>query len=159
MSDYQSLASAVETTLGADAWLGDRNNVRTIEVHARGFDISEQKDPLFIDPSDLPALVINPNAVKKNQEGTATNEILDIVTVQVATVTRHRDPRSGLTDHYAIIKNLEAVLDKQKSSANDLGIDAYVRQAGTTDPEIQKKGDYYFFTSFTEAVVELTTTF
>jgi hypothetical protein len=57
-----------------------------------------------------------------------------------------------------VVGNIERVLEKQKSSNNDLGIGGFVREV-TTDEEQFKKGEYYYFISTTNAQIELTVNF
>ena len=48
MTDTVALGAAVETTLKADAWVGNLANVKTIEIHKRGFKIQDLRDALQI---------------------------------------------------------------------------------------------------------------
>ena len=59
MTDYTSLANALQTTLTADAWLGNSGNVKTIEIHRRGFSLQDAKDAQFFSHTDLPAIAIS----------------------------------------------------------------------------------------------------
>ena len=158
MTDYTALGNAIKTTLQNDLWLGNSLNVKTIETHKRGFSIQDEKDARFFAPFDLPAIAVVPNVEGKQQEPGATNEIRETVPAQVIVVTRHRDIQLGLTDHHTLVSNIERVLDKQKSSINDLGIGGYVREVNTSE-ELFKKGEYYYFISTTTAQIELTVNF
>jgi hypothetical protein len=158
MTDYTSLGAAIKTTFEADAWLGNVANVKTIEVHKRGFKINKDKDSLYMDTDGLPGIIIIPNMQPKGQNQTTTNEIEEIIKSQVITLTRHRKLQVGMNAHFALVANVERVLQKQKSSADDLGIDAFVRSVSTEDNN-DKEGDYYYFTSQTSAEIELTATF
>jgi len=158
VTDYTALATAIKTTLLSDPWVGNSANVKTLETHKRGFSMQNEKDARFFAPSDLPAIAVVPNAEGKQQEPGATNEIRETVMAQVIAVTRQRDPQLGLTAHYSVVGNIERVLEKQKSSNNDLGIGGFVREV-TTDEEQFKKGEYYYFISTTNAQIELTVNF
>ncbi len=158
MTDYVSVANAIQATLTADAWMGDPNNVRTIEVYKRGFQLQDEKDALFFSPADLPALAVVPNAAAKQQTLETTNEIRETVSAQVVAVTRHRDAQAGWTAHQAIVRNIERVLEAQKSSQADLGMDAFVRGVATTEEQF-KKGAHYYFATTTTAEIELTASF
>lgn len=155
MTDYTFLANAVKTTLENDSWLGNPANVKTIEIHRRGFSLQDSKDARFFSASDVPAIAVIPNSGPKQQRLETTNEIRETVLCEISAVSRDRDSRVGMTAHQARIQNIERVLEKQKSSANDFGIDAFVRQVSTTEEQI-KKGEYYYFLSTTTASVELT---
>lgn len=158
MTDYTVLGNAIKTTLQNDLWVGNSSNVKTLETHKRGFSIQDEKDARFFSPSDLPAVAIIPNSEGKQQEPGATNEIRETVSTQVIAVTRHRDAQSGLTAHYYLVTNIERVLDKQKSSIDDLGIGGFVQGVSTSEEQF-KKGDYYYFISTTTAQIELTVNF
>lgn len=155
MTDYTALASAMQTTFEADAWLGNSANVKIIEIHKRGFSIQDEKDAQFFSTADLPAIAIVPNSAPKQQRLETTNEILETLASEVVAVSRNRDLQAGMTSHQAIANNIERVLEKQKSSQSNLGIDAFVRQVATTETQF-KKGEYYYFVSTTTARIELT---
>ncbi|MBN4077915.1 hypothetical protein JYT29_01145 [Nitrospina gracilis] len=156
MTDYTALGNAIKTTLQNDTWIG--NNIQTIETHKRGFSIQDEKDARFFSTDDLPAIAIVPNSEGKQQETETTNEIRETVPAQVVAVTRQRNAQSGMTIHHTFVQNIERVLEKQKSSANNLGIDAFVQSVNTTEEQF-KKGEYYYFISTSTAQIELTTSF
>ncbi len=156
MTDYTALGNAIKTTLQNDTWIG--NNVQTIETHKRGFSIQDEKDARFFATDDLPAIAIVPNSEGKQQEIQTTNEIRETVPAQVVTVTRQRDAQAGMTTQHSLVQNIERVLEKQKSSADSLGIDAFVQNVSTIEEQL-KKGEYYYFISTTTAQIELTTSF
>ena len=60
--------------------------------------------------------------------------------------------------HHTFVQNIERILEKQKSSANNLGIDAFVQSVNTTEEQF-KKGEYYYFISTSTALIELTSSF
>lgn len=158
MTDYTSLANAIKTTLESDSWLGNSANVKTIEIHRRGFSLQDPKDAQFFSEADVPAIAVIPNSGPKQQGLETTNEIRETIPCEIAAVTRDRDLQTGMTAHQTIIQNIERVLEKQKSSLNDFGIDAFVQQVSTTENQF-KKGDYYYFLSTTTARIELTVNF
>ena len=158
MTDYTALGNAIKTTLQNDSWLGNSANVNTLETHKRGFSIQDEKDARFFSPSDLPAIAIVPNSDGKHQEPGATNEIRETVPAQLIAVSRQRDAQSGLTAHHVLVAHVERVLDKQKSSIDDLGIGGFVQEVSTTEEQF-KKGDYYYFISTTTVQIELTVNF
>lgn len=158
MTDYTSLANAIQTTLQADSWIGNPANVKTVEIHRRGFSLQDPKDAQFFSEADLPAIAIIPNSGPKQQRLTTTNEILETLFSEIAAISRARSLPSGMTLHQDIVKNIERVLEKQKSSLNDLGVDAFVRQVSTTENQI-KKGEFYYFISTTRAEIEWTANF
>ena len=158
MTDYTTLANAIKTTLESDSWLGNSTNVKTIEIHRRGFSLQDPKDAQFFSEADVPAIAVIPNVGPKQQRLETTNEIRETIPCEIAAVTRDRDLQTGMTAHQTIIQNIERVLEKQKSSLNDFGIDAFVQQVSTTENQL-KKGDYFYFVSTTTARIELTATF
>ena len=158
MTDYTSLANAIKTTLLADSWLGNSANVKTMEIHRRGFSLQDSKDGQFFSQADLPAIAIIPNSGPKQQRLTTTNEIRETVFCEIAAVSRDRGLQTGMTVHQSLIQNIERVLEKQKSSLNDLGLDAFVQQVSTTENQV-KKGEFYYFISTTRAQIELTVNF
>ncbi|QPJ64588.1 MAG: hypothetical protein G3M78_03925 [Candidatus Nitrohelix vancouverensis] len=158
MTDYSQLATAVASTLSADAFLGDSANVKTIETHKRGFSIQDNRDSLFFGDVDLPAIAVVPNSEPKESALTTTREQVDSVKAQVVAVSRDRDAQAGLDAHYQIVQHIETILEKQRSSTDHLGLDAFVRQVAT-EHESFKKGEFYYFVSTTSALIELTVTF
>ncbi len=158
MTDYTQLASAIKTTFNADAYLGNTANIKKIETNKRGFSIQDNRDALFYGELDLPAIAIVPNSDPKESSLGATNEQIDAVKVEVVAVSRHRSAQEGLDAHYTIVKNIESLLEKQRSSTQDLGLDAFVRQVSTRHEQF-KKGEFYYFVSTSTAVVELTASF
>ena len=145
MTDYTALGNAIKTTLQNDSWVGNSVNVKTLETHKRGFSLQDEKDARFFAPSDLPAIAVVPNAEGKQQDSGATNEIRETVPAQVIVVTRQRDPQFGLAAHHTLIANIERVLDKQKSSSNDLGIGGFVREVSTSEEQFKKGGILLFY--------------
>ncbi len=158
MTDYAQIGDAVRAALLADSWLGDPANVKTAETHKRGFSLQDDKDALAFSRDELPAIAIVPNAGPKQSDQTATNEIRSVVRSQAAVVSCHRDARTGLDNHLRIVANLERVLERQKTSQDDLGIDAFVSDVAT-EQERFKKGEYYYFLSRTDFNVEITSVF
>lgn len=158
MTDYTALGNAIKTTLTANSWLGNLANVKVIETNKRGFDLSSNKDALFFKDADLPAIAVVANATAKQSQLKTTNEILETHNSQVITVSKHRDASIGLDNQNTIVKRIEEELEAQKSSAKDLGIDAFVKQVSTTTEEA-KRGDHYYFISTTIVSIELTAPF
>ncbi len=158
MTDYTSIANAIQTTLSADSWLGNSANVQTIEIHRRGFSLQDPKDAQFFSPADLPAIAINPNSGPKQQRLTTTNEISETLFTEIGAVSFNRELQAGMTVHQNLVQNIERVLEKQKSSLNDLGIDGFVKQVSTTENQL-KKGEFYYFISTTRAEIERTANF
>jgi len=158
MTDYTSIANAIQTTLSADSWLGNSANVKTIEIHRRGFSLQDPKDAQFFSPADLPAIAIIPNSGPKQQRLATTNEILETLFSEISAVSFNRGLQTGMTIHQSLVQNIERVLEKQKSSLNDLGVDAFVKQVSTTENQL-KKGEFYYFISTTRAEIERTTNF
>lgn len=156
MTDYTALGNALKTTLKNDSWIGE--NVPTIETYKRGFSIQDDKDSLYFSTGDLPAIAVIPNSDGKQQETPTTNEIREIISAQVVAVTRERKAQLGMTAHYTLVQNVERVLEKQKSSTDNLGIDAFVKNVSTTENQI-KKGEYYYYISTCTAQIELTSSF
>ena len=144
MTDYSQVGNAVRAALLADSWLGNLANVKTVEIWKRGFMIQDARDARFFNANDLPALAIVPNAEPKKSEQVTTNEILSLVKSHVIAITRHRSPQTGQDIHAAIVANVERVLEKQKSSVQNLGIDAFVHNVSTLDEQF-KDGEYYCF--------------
>lgn len=158
MVDYTSLANALKTTLQADAWVGNIANVKTIETFKRDFSLQGEDGASFYQPSELPALAIIANASPKGQDGAAVGEISESVFSEIETTSLNSDKQTTQVEHETIIKNLERVLDAQKTSVADLGIDALVKDVSTTTKE-WKKGKNYFYFSTTSFTVLLTTTY
>lgn len=158
MTDYIRLADAIRATLLADAWTGNSANVKTIEAHKRGYSLQDPNDLLSFADAELPALTVIANARPKEQSQETTNEIRERVRSQVLGVSRHRDAQAGLAAHLLIVENVERILEAQKSSSADLGIDAFVQTTFTTQEQF-KRGPFYYFVSTTDAVIELTRTF
>lgn len=154
--DYTALANAIKTTLEADSWLGNVANVVTIEAFPREFSLQGEGGQLFYEESELPAMSINPNADPKGQDTETVGEILESVSAEITTISYHTDPSTAYTEHNTILSNLERVLDAQKTSVADLGIDALVKDVSTT-PGTFKKGSNYFYYSRTNFTVLLTT--
>lgn len=158
MTDYTSLANAIKTTMLADSWLGNPANVKTLEIHRRGFSLQDSKDAQFFSQADLPAIAIIPNSGPKQQRLTTTNEIQETLFCEISAVSFNRGLQSGMTVHHSIVHNIERVLEKQKSSLYDLGVDAFVQRVSTTENQI-KKGEFYYFISTIQAQIELTVNF
>jgi hypothetical protein len=158
VTDYTALGNNIKSTLLDDSWVGNSANVKTLETHKRGFSIQDEKDARFFSPADLPAIAVVPNAEGKQQEPGATNEIRETVSAQVIGVTRQRDAQAGLIAHHTLVANIERVMEKQKSSSADLGVDGFVREVSTSEEQF-KKGEYYYFISTTTAQIELTVNF
>lgn len=158
MTDYNALALALKTTLEQDAFLGDTANIKTIETERRGFSLSDQEDAQFFSPEDLPALAVIANARAKDSSLVTTNEIRETLRSEIITISRSRDLQAGLSVHQDLLFHVERVLEKQKTSANNLGIDAFVRSLATST-EQTKSGEYFYLISTTAVDIELTAVF
>ena len=158
MTDYTAVGAAIRTTFLADSWLGNTANVLTIETEKRGFNIQDQKDAEYFSEVDLPAIAIVSSGSGKTSEQTTTNEIESFVKPEIICIVRGRDRRTVIGTAQTIISNIERVLEKQKTSVNALGIDAFVLNVSTQIEE-SKDGEYYFIVSKTTCDVEITTTF
>lgn len=154
MTDYFAVGDAIKTTFQADAWLGNPANVKTMEVYARGFSIQSLADAKHFAVNDLPALAIVPNGTAKSSDQATTNEIRFLVKPIIITVTRYSDSQAGGKVQNDVIANIERVLEKQKTSAQSLGIDAYVFNVATTDQQF-KDGASFYFVSTTHCDVEI----
>ena len=158
MTDYALVGNAIKSTLLADSWIGNAANVKTVEIHKRGFMIQDARDAQYFNVNDIPAIAIVPNAAPKSSTQTTTNEIRSVAQSQVIAVTRNRDPQTGRDVQCGIVANIERVLEKQKSSSQALGIDAYVFNVSTLDEQF-KEGDHYYFVSTTNCDIEIVTQF
>jgi len=158
MTDYTSLANAIKTTLQADSWIGNVANVKNIETYEREFSLQGEEGAPFYKESELPAMAIIPNASGKTQDGSAVGEILESVASEITTVSFNSVVLTAAQEHDTIIKNLERVLDAQKKSTADMGIDALVKNV-STETERFKKGNKYFYFSRTSFTVLLTSTY
>lgn len=158
MTDYAAVGNAIKTTLLADAWLGNPANVKSIETEKRGYDIQAQKDAMYFSKDDLPAIAIVATAQGKASEQTTTNEIVSVIKPQVVGLVRQRDRQAAISAACAIAANIERVLEKQKSSAQALGIDAFVNNVSTGFEDF-KDGEYYLIVATTVCDVEITTSF
>lgn len=158
MTDYNALALAIQTTLEQDAFLGDTANIKTIDTERRGFSLSDEADAQFFSPEDLPALAVIANARAKDSSLVTTNEIRETLRSEIITISRSRDLQAGLSAHQDLLFHVERVLEKQKTSANNLGIDAFVRSLATST-EQTKSGEYFYLISTTTVDIELTAVF
>lgn len=154
MTDYFAVGDAIKTTLLADSWLGNPANVKTMEVYTRGFSIQSLADAQNFDENDLPALAIVPNGAAKSSDQVTTNEIRSLVKPRIIAVTRNSDLQAGGKYQNDIVANIERVLEKQKTSTQALGIDAYVFNVATSGQEF-KHGTYFYFVSTTNCEVEI----
>lgn len=156
MTDYSQIGNAIKATLLADFWLGNTANVKTVEVHKRGFMLQDARDAQYF--GDLPAIAIVPNAKPKTSVQTTTHEIRSVVKSQVIAISRNRDSQTGRDAQALIVANLERVLEEQKTSARDLGIDAYVFNISSVEEQF-KDGDHYIFVTTTGCDIEITAQF
>lgn len=150
MTDYNALATAVKDTLEADAFFSAMPKpVKTIEIGVRGFQIAGDAAADFFRPEDLPGMSINPKPVAKTSQFNTTNELDEVQPVDIALVTQVRDLQTGEVAHYVILKNLERVLNAERTSLKNFGIDAVAESVTTDTTEITKTGDFYYLQSFT----------
>ena len=158
MTDYSTIATAIKTTLQADAWIGNTANVKTIEVYLRESALQGGQDFPFYEKKLLPLMAIIPNVTPKGVDLSTTREIRETIACEVWTISSGQEVAAGWNNHYPIVGNLERVLSKQKTSANDLGIDALV--TGVASEDSHKKVDKtLYFLSKTSFIVDLTNTF
>lgn len=158
MTDYASIADAIKATLQADAWLGNVANVTTIEAYGRDFQFQGDDDAPFYDDAELPALSILPNVSPQDQQIETVGEIRHLVQAEVTVVSGAAGAAASARAHDAIVGNIERVLDAQKTSAADLGINALVRDVGTTTSRF-KRSEKTYFISRINFIIDLTTTY
>ena len=153
MTDYTSIANALKTTLTADSWLGNTVNVKTVEIHQRGENISRSGDSLYFASNETPALAIVPNVAKSTSALISAEEVLISTRCQILGFTFDVNAQTGMANHIQLLTNLERVLEKQKSEQDDLGIGARVWDV-SSQTDRKKKGSLFYFVSKTEFNVE-----
>lgn len=151
MSDYNGLATAVKDTIEADAYFADADPpVKTIEIGVQGFNIAADTAANFFRMEDLPGMSINAKPEKKTSQFETTNELDEILPVDMALVTRVRKLQPGEVAHNAILKELERVLNAQRTSSASFGIDAVTESVTTSTTVITKAGDFHYIQTFTQ---------
>lgn len=158
MTDYTALATALKTTIQAHVWLGETDNVKTVRLYGGDFSLQGEEGTPFHKESELPSMNIIPNATPKGQDHGTVGEIQEFINSEIVTCSRGTDSITAETTHLTIISYLETLLDAQKTSSSDLGIEALVRDVSTFT-ERWKKGDKYHYLSRTTFTVLLTTTY
>lgn len=158
MTDYTALATALKTTIQADAWLGDTDNVKTLRLYGGDFSLQGEEGTPFHKEAELPTMNIIPNASPKEQDHGTVGEILEEIYSEIVTCSRGSSSETAETTHLTIISYLETRLDAQKTSSADLGIEALIKDVSTST-ERWKKGDKYHYLSTTSFTVLLTTTY
>jgi len=161
--DYTAIETAVHDTLKADAWLGDAANVKTWSKGHRNFVLHEKGASLYFDVNDLPAVSVAIQPDSKRQEFNVTNELEETVTVEVqsAIYIAQGDHAAGEAQFREIIQNIERVLDGQRTSANNLGLDSECGAVNSTRTRatFAETDKHRFHLSTTEAEVQVISTF
>lgn len=153
MTDYTALANGIKTTLEADSWVGDLANVKTIETYKREVALQGIEGFPYFTITELPALSIYPNRGKAHESRTVTLDT-NAVRSEIAVVSYNSVKLTAAQEHFAILKNVEAVLNSQKTETNDMGIGAYVDEIEVETRRF-KKGTNFFYFSIISFTVEL----
>ena len=158
MSSYHEIQDAVKTTIDADSYFdGSSSSVQTTEVNERKVEVRHKPQYMGFLYSELPALTIK--CIGKESDLNTTREIREEFTVEMRLITRARDEQSGMDTHLDKIKEIERVLRKQVTSADDLGINAFVTEVNTELEETDKDGNYWVFKTLTFCTVEIIETY
>lgn len=156
MTDYTHIAKTTKVTLGNDSWIGNVANVKTIEDFLREFPLQGGDDQMFFLDAELPAISIDPKANDKEQDFDTVGEIREDVFAEVIIVSGHADPQTAENKHDEIIKNVERVLEDQRTSILDLGYDALVKDVVTETDDPFKKNNKTYYISRTAFTVDIT---
>ena len=157
-SSYKEVQDAIKTTVDADSWFtGLAATVNTTEVNEREVDIRHKPQYAGFLYSELPSLTFK--AIGKESDLNTTREIREEFLVQCTLITRARNEQSGMDTHLGKVKELERVLRKQVTSADDLGINAFCFDVNTEMQPSQKDGNYWVFTTITFVTVEVIETY
>jgi len=157
-NSYKEIQDAIKTTLDADSYFdGTSASVETIEVNERQIELRHKPQYLGFLYSELPTLTIK--AVGKESDLNTTREIREEFLVQCRLISRSRDEQSGMDTHLGKVKEIERVLRKQLTSADDLGINAFVTDVNTEHEDIEKDGNYYVYKTLTFCTVEIIETY
>ena len=143
-SEYKTVGDAIKTTLGADTWLGDTDNIKTIEVEDEDLDNIPDRQKSGFKDHELPALLIIVHDEEPDVR-VATVNTLDywIPFTIVGITTRAKTTALARTAADSIIENVEGVMRDQNGAANQLGIGALVHGVKSTyRPEKEKTGVY-----------------
>ncbi len=127
MSLCTDIETAIATKAQADAWIGDPDHVKTLEIGVRealfpGWNISEAYHP-----GELPALSIIALVNKKQSQEIATNELQHAVPVKligIVQATGDTRTRSAAARSAALVlaDNLERLLNACRKSETSLAI-------------------------------------
>jgi hypothetical protein len=158
MSSYKEIQDAIKTTLDADSWFDETSaTIEKVEVNEREVDIRHKPQYAGFLYSELPALTIK--AIGKESDLNTTREIREEFLVQCTLITRARNEQSGMDTHLGKVKEIERVLRKQVTSADDLGINAFCYDVNTEMQASQKDGNYWVFQTITFVTVEVIETY
>jgi hypothetical protein len=158
MSSYKEIQDAIKTTLDADSWFDETSStIQKTEVNERKVELRHKPQYMGFLYSELPAFTIK--CVGKESELNTTREIQENFEVEMRLITRARDEQTGMDTHWGKIKEVERTLRKQVTSADDLGINAFVTEVHSEIEEIEKDGDYWVFKTLTFCNVEIIETY
>lgn len=158
MSSYKEIQDAIKTTIDADSYfLGTKATVLTVEVNEREGELRHKPIYSGFLYSELPALTIS--AIGKESELETVQEIKEDFLIQCRLITRARDEQAGMDTHWLKVKEIERVLRKQISSADDLGICGFVTNVNTEHEPTEKDGTYWIIKTLTFLNVEVIETY
>lgn len=161
--DYAAIETAVHDTLQADSWLGDTDNVKTFDKGHRNFALHEKGAALYFGVNDLPAVSVFIKSDTKRQDFNTTNELDETVTVEVQSVLYVAQGSEDTVEGTmrTLVQNIERVLDAQKTSAKNLGLDSECGYVNSTRTQFvyAETDKHKFLMATTEAEVQVVTTF
>lgn len=149
---YSTIEEAILAAFEADAWLGDTDNVKVIETDLREALLTGEAVSRGFMREELPAVQIKANLAPTGEDLATTNVIEKQVPVVIVSVSAALVRSTARDSGQILLGHLEDVLDAQKSSEADLGIDALVRDVKSTLVEV-KDGVYWWAIGTTECTV------
>jgi hypothetical protein len=157
-SSYKEVQDAIKATLDADSWFDETSStIQKTEVNERKAELRHKPQYMGFLYSELPAFTIK--CVGKESSLHTTREIQENFEVEMRLITRSRNEQTGMDTHWGKIKEVERALRKQVTSADDLGINAFVTEVRSEIEEIEKDGDYWVFKTLTFCDVEIIETY
>jgi len=147
----ESVETAIVSAIEADDWLGDADNVTTVQRGLQEQLFPDQGARKALRPSQLPAIRVIIEDPKTTTQFT-TREIENYLDVTCITINRHKDLETGRRNSCEITGRLERLLEKQKDSSCSIAVDitGYIGQNVRTERSVRYEPGVGFYTWWAE---------
>ncbi len=121
--DYSAIEDAIVVVLKADAWLdpATASNVKVIEARVRETALLDNQPTWGLGrENELPGIIVQAGPARRDKD--TTRELINFIPIQIVAIVGEVQRVTAKATLTTLVENLERVIEKQVSSAQDWGL-------------------------------------